>query len=249
MNKTLALTALALLAPALLTSAQAQSCVANAKANGLTVVTSPDYPPFESLDSSNKVVGFDIDLINAVARQMGVKVNLVSQSFDGLIPSLLARKADVVASGLTITEERKKSVAFSLPYISGPNAIVVRKETNDIKKLGDLAGKTVAVQLGTAQEKLVSGVKGANVKAFNLYTDAALAVQTRQANALVLHKVVANSFVKVYPDLKIVATLGSLNTAFAVRKDCGDLTNRMNAALIEVRKSGELDRLVGKWFK
>ena len=231
-------------------TASAQSgCFANVKKNGLTVVTSPDYPPFESLDASNKVVGFDIDLLNAVAKQMGVKVNLVTQSFDGLIPSLLAKKADLIAAGMTVTEERKKSVLFSVPYISGPNAIVTRKDTPGIRKLGDLAGKTVAVQLGTAQEKLVSGVKGANVKSFNLYTDAAMAVQTRQAQAMVLHKVVANSFVKVYPDLKIAGTLGSLDTSFAMRKECGDLQNRVNAALIQVRKSGDMDKLVAKWFK
>lgn len=231
-------------------TASAQSgCLANVKKNGLTVVTSPDYPPFELLDASNKIVGFDIDLLNAVARQMGVKVNLVTQSFDGLIPSLLAKKADLIAAGMTVTEERKKSVLFSVSYISGPNAIVTRKDTPGIRKLGDLAGKTVAVQLGTAQEKLVSGVKGANVKSFNLYTDAAMAVQTRQAQAMVLHKVVANSFVKVYPDLKIAGTLGSLNTSFAMRKECGDLQNRVNAALIQVRKSGEMDKLVAKWFK
>lgn len=247
MKKTRTLITLSL--AALVSQAGAASCLANVRANGLTVVTSPDYPPFESLDKTNTIVGFDIDLINLVAQKMGVKVNVVGQSFDGLIPSLLARKADLVAAGLTITDERKKSVSFSLPYISGPNAIVVRKETTDIKKLGDLAGKTVAVQLGTAQEKLVSGVKGANVKAYNLYTDAALAVQTRQANAMVLHKTVADSFVKVYPDLRIVATLGSLQTAFGMRKDCTDLTNQVNAALIQVRKSGELNRLVTKWFK
>lgn len=245
MKKTLALLTLAVLTA----QAGAASCLENVRANGLTVVTSPDYPPFESLDKNNQIVGFDIDLINLVGQKMGVKVNVVGQGFEGLIPSLLARKADVVAAGLTITDERKKSIAFSAPYISGPNAIVVRKETTDIKNLNDLAGKTVAVQLGTAQEKLVGGVKGANVKSYNLYTDAALAVQTRQANAMVLHKTVADSFVKVYPDLRIVATLGSLQTAFGMRKDCADLTNRVNAALIQVRQSGELNRLVTKWFK
>ncbi len=234
---------------ALAAQAGAASCLADIKAGGLNVVTSPDYPPFESLDKNNQIVGFDIDLINLVGQKIGVKVNVIGQSFDGLIPSLLARKADLVAAGVTITEERKKSVAFSLPYISGPNAIVVRKETGGIKKLADLTGKNVAVQLGTAQEKLVGDVKGANVKSYNLYTDAALAVQTRQADAMVLHKTVADSFVKVYPDLRIVATLGSLKTAFAMRKDCADLTNRVNAALIQVRTSGEMDKLVTKWFK
>ena len=188
-------------------STLAQSCLANAKANGLTVGTSPDYPPFESLDKDNKIIGFDVDLINLVGAELGLKVNILGQSFDGLIPALLSKKIDVIAAGLTITEERKKSVDFTQPYISGPNVIIIRKETTGIAKLEDLAGKKVAVQIGSAQEKIASGVKGAEVKSYNLYTDAALAVNTRQADALIVHRFVGRAFVKQYPDLKIVAEL------------------------------------------
>lgn len=70
----------------------AQSCLANVKANGLKVGTSPDYPPFESLDKNNKIIGFDVDLLNLIGAELGVKVNFIGQSFDGLIPALLSKK-------------------------------------------------------------------------------------------------------------------------------------------------------------
>jgi len=230
-------------------SALAQSCLADAKARGLTVGTSPDYPPFESLDKENKIIGFDVDLINAIGSEMGVKVNIIGQSFDGLIPALLSKKIEVIAAGLTITEERKKSVDFTQPYISGPNVIIVRKETTGIAKLDDLSGKKVAVQIGSAQEKIASGVKGAEVKSYNLYTDAALAVNTRQADALIVHRFVGRAFLKQYPDLKIVAELNQVDTGLALRKDCADLRQAMDAALDKLEKSGKMDELASKWFK
>lgn len=230
-------------------STLAQSCLANAKANGLTVGTSPDYPPFESLDKDNKIIGFDVDLINAIAAELGLKVNIIGQSFDGLIPALLTKKIDLVAAGLTITDERKKSVDFTRPYISGPNVIITRKETSGISKLEDLAGKKVAVQIGSAQEKIASGVKGAEVKSYNLYTDAALAVNTRQADALIVHRFVGRAFLKQYPDLKIVAELNQVDTGLAVRKDCGDLRQAIDAAIEKLEKNGKMDELAAKWFK
>lgn len=227
----------------------AQSCLANAKANGLTVGTSPDYPPFESLDKDNKIIGFDVDLINAIAAEAGLKVNIIGQSFDGLIPALLSKKIDVIAAGLTITEERKKSVDFTQPYISGPNVIITRKETTGIAKLEDLSGKKVAVQIGSAQEKIASGVKGAEVKSYNLYTDAALAVNTRQADALIVHRFVGRAFLKQYPDLKIVAELNQVDTGLALRKDCADLRQAIDAAIDKLEKNGKMDELAAKWFK
>jgi polar amino acid transport system substrate-binding protein len=227
----------------------AQSCLEAAQANGLKVGTSPDYPPFESLDESNNIVGFDIDLINLIGEDLGIDVEVIGQSFDGLIPALIAKQIDVIAAGLTITEEREESVDFSTPYISGPNVIVTRTDTTDIAALEDLAGKSVAVQIGSAQEAIASSVEGAEVKAYNLYTDAALAVQTRQADSMILHRVVGEVFTELYPDLQIVAELGSIETGLAFHKDCPDLTQAVNGSLAKLEESGAMQELVAKWFK
>jgi polar amino acid transport system substrate-binding protein len=227
----------------------AQSCLEAVRANGLKVGTSPDYPPFESLDENNNVVGFDIDLINLIGEDLGIEVEIIGQSFDGLIPALIAKQIDVIAAGLTITEERKQSVDFSTPYISGPNVIVTRTDTTDIAALEDLAGKSVAVQIGSAQEAIASSVEGAEVKAYNLYTDAALAVQTRQADSMILHRVVGEVFTELYPDLQIVAELDSIETGLAFHKDCADLTEAVNGSLAKLEESGQMQELVAKWFK
>lgn len=242
--------------PALLTlaalsaTAQAQtSCMAQIQQKGLTVGTSPDYPPYESLDDKNQIVGYDIDVLNAVAKKVGIKVNVVGQSFDGLIPALISKKIDLIAAGMTVTPERKKSVNFTAPNDSSENVIMTRKENTSLSKSAQLSGKSVGVQIGTVQEQLAQKINGANVKSFNLYTDAAVALQTRQIDTMIVDKTVAVQFLKTYPDLRITGTLEKTDKAFAVRKDCGDVVNRVNAALIQMRKSGELATIQKKWLK
>ena len=227
----------------------AQSCLETVQANGIRVGTSPDYPPFESLDENNNIVGFDVDLMNLIGEDLGVEVEIVGQSFDGLIPALLAKQIDVIAAGLTITEERKEAVDFSTPYISGPNVVVTRTDTADISGLENLVGKSVAVQIGSAQEAIANSVEGAEVKSYNLFTDAALAVQTRQADAMILHRSVGQVFAEQYPDLQIVAELDSVETGLAFNKDCPDLTEAVNGSLVKLEENGQMQELVAKWFK
>lgn len=236
-------------APLLLSQANAATCLATIQQRGLTVGTSPDYPPYESLDQNNKIVGYDIDVINTIGKKMGVKVNVVGQNFDGLVPALISKKIDLIAAGMTVTPERKKAVNFTAPYDRSENVILTRKENVNLNKPTLLNGKSIGVQLGTLQEQLAQGVKGANVKSFNLFTDAAVALQTRQIDSMILDRVVAQQFTKAYPDLRIAGTLAKSQKAFAVRKDCSDVVARMNTVLGQLEKSGELSTIRKKWFK
>src|SRR5690349_6851030 len=97
----------------LVAHASAQGCMTAIKTSGLNTGASPAYPPYDSLDASTNIVGFDIGLMSAIGTQTGVTVNVIGQSFDGLIPALMAKKIDMIAAGMTITDERKKSVNFS----------------------------------------------------------------------------------------------------------------------------------------
>ena len=97
---------------------------------------------------------------------------------------------------MTVTAERKKAVNFTLPYDNSANVIMARKENLKYASAASLAGKNVGSQIGTVQEKIVQDIKGANSKAFNLYTDAAVALQTRQIDAMVVDKTVADQFLK-----------------------------------------------------
>nr|6Y16_A Chain A, Amino acid ABC transporter, periplasmic amino acid-binding protein,Amino acid ABC transporter, periplasmic amino acid-binding protein [Thermotoga maritima MSB8]6Y16_B Chain B, Amino acid ABC transporter, periplasmic amino acid-binding protein,Amino acid ABC transporter, periplasmic amino acid-binding protein [Thermotoga maritima MSB8] len=105
----------------------------------LLVGLSADFPPFEFVDENGNIVGFDVDLAKEIARRLGVELKIVDMTFDGLIPSLLTKKIDVIISGMTITEERKKVVAFSDPYFDAGGGgsgeqygIAVRKEDTDL---------------------------------------------------------------------------------------------------------------------
>lgn len=243
------LTLFAVLSTLIVAQAQAAGCMADLQKKGLTVGTSPDYPPYESLDNNNQIVGYDIDVVKAVGNKLGLKVNVVGQSFDGLIPALISKKIDLVAAGMTVNAERKQSVNFTLPVDSSTNVIMARKENVAYNKATALSGKSVGVQIGSVQETLVQGIKGANVKSFNLYTDAAVALQNRQIDSMILDRTVANQFLKNYPDLRITGNLEKTDKAFAVREDCTDVVSRMNVVIAQMSKNGELAALQKKWFK
>ncbi|MBD2354837.1 transporter substrate-binding domain-containing protein [Tolypothrix sp. FACHB-123] len=121
----------------------------------LTMVTSPDYPPYEFYDTQGgerQIVGFDVDIAKNLAQKLGFKLKIMESDFNGLIPALQANRADFVMAGMTPTPERKKNVDFSLIYYEAKDTIVAPKNSN-LKQSQDLAGKKVGVQLGTIQEQ------------------------------------------------------------------------------------------------
>jgi polar amino acid transport system substrate-binding protein len=155
-----------------------------------------------------------------------------------------------MAAGVSVTEERKQSVDFSTPYLIGKDALLARKDVAaSIKGVADLKGKKVAVQLGTVQADEAKKVEGAQIKEYNLFTEAAAAVSAKQADVVYLHSAVAQAFVKADPNLVIAAEIPSKDTSFALRKDTADLTAVVNETIDGLKKSGEFDKLVEKWFK
>ena len=135
----------------------------------LVVGTNPSFAPFEFTDKKDgKVQGFDIDLINALAKKAGYeKVTIKSIAFDGLIPSLESGNIDVSITGMSITDARKQKVNFTDPYYESGLMAVVKKDNDAIKGLDDLKGKTIAVQLGTTGAKYAETIEGAKVKTFD----------------------------------------------------------------------------------
>ena len=123
------------------------------KTKVLTVGTDATFKPFE-YKKDGKFEGFDIDLIQAVAKELGAdKVEYVDTEFKGLIPGLLAKKYDVIVSAMYITDERKKTIDFSESYFPGGLSIMIKNENNNIKGISDLKGKKVSVQVGTKSAK------------------------------------------------------------------------------------------------
>ncbi|NLN06923.1 MAG: transporter substrate-binding domain-containing protein [Firmicutes bacterium] len=117
------------------------------------------YAPFESISPSGEPEGFDMDLIRAIAAEMGFAVELINTNWDGIIPSLLSGASDLVISAMTITPQRQEQVTFSDPYYEATQYVVV-KEDSDIKKLSDLKGKTVGVQNATTGDIAITKYLG-----------------------------------------------------------------------------------------
>ncbi|MFC6592302.1 transporter substrate-binding domain-containing protein [Deinococcus lacus] len=236
-------------APEAAAPAATSACMETIKKDGLRVITSPDYPPYEFTNENNEIVGYEIDLVKLLASKMGVEPKIEGQGFEGLIPSLLAGRADMIAAGMSVTEERKKSVAFSDSYNNTKNVIIAPTSSADIKDSASLNGRTVAVQSGSLQEVIAQGIEGAQVKSFGLATDAVMAVKTGQAESMIVDEEVASGVVKSYPELHVAAELGAEQTAFAVNPNCGELVTALNTALQTVQQSGELETLKSQWFK
>jgi polar amino acid transport system substrate-binding protein len=135
------------------------------KAGTLTIGSDISYPPQESYKEGTKdPEGFDIDIGSAIAAKLGLKVEWINQNFDGIIPSLDARKYDIIISAMTINDERKQKVDF-IPYFKAGESFVIKKgSTKKPTKLEDLCGLAVAVEKGTAEESEVMDLNDASKK-------------------------------------------------------------------------------------
>jgi polar amino acid transport system substrate-binding protein len=219
----------------------------------LVMGTESTFPPYEFRNEKNEVVGFDIDLANAIAQKLGRELKIEDMAFDALIPALLAGKIDMIVAGMTITEERKKKVAFSDPYYETGLVWVVRADDDRMQTPDDLKGKTLSTQTGTTSDIQASKIEGVNMKRFQQFTDAFLEVSAGRADACIVNEPTAIDYTMKHPELKIGGKLQFEGTerqfnGIAVRLEDEELLNAINQALQELQDSGEYDKMVEKWF-
>ncbi len=224
-------------------------------ADTLRVGCEPTFAPFEFKDSkSGQYEGFDMDLIREMGRRAGHDVQIVSMGFDALIPALAAKTLDVVASGVTITEERAQKVDFTAPYyVAGQGLLVRTADKAKYTDLKSLKGKTIAVQIGTTGAEMAARVPGAKVKAFNATSEAFMDLRMKGSDAVLLDKPVIGYFMVVKPSAAKGMTLQPAvfeaeSFGFAVRKDSPKLLGELNAALKAMREDGTYGKIYGKWF-
>lgn len=165
----------------------------------LRIGSAIDYAPFEFRDANGKETGFDIDLISEVAKRLGFKPEFVDMKFTGLIPSLQAKKIDVIASTVTITDERKKIVDFSDPYYKSGITISVKKGSS-IKTPADLVGKKIGVQMGTTSDTYATAVKDADVTRFDETSAAFMSLGTGKIDAIVADAPINAYYIKISND-------------------------------------------------
>jgi polar amino acid transport system substrate-binding protein len=220
------------------------------KADGkIVVATEGAFAPFNYFQGA-KLTGFEVELAEALAKKMGVKLEWKTISFDALLPGLAQNRWDMVLASFAITDERSKSVTFSNPYYCS-GGVIVAKDPN-IKEAKDLAGKVVAVQTGTTyMEKLKSmpGVK--EVKNFPRDTDAHLALINGRADAWISDRFLVKSALESNPKLglKLGGYLLVEKIAAAVRKDNASLASAINKAIADVMADGTYKALSEKYFK
>lgn len=221
----------------------------------LKVGTHPTFAPFEFSDKDGNVVGFDLDVIKAIAKANGDEVKIESMPFDGLIPSLLTGNIDVIISGMTITDARKKRVLFTDGYYESNLSFLIKKDKAETYTSVDaLKGQTICVQIGTTGHAFADNLSPGNVKALNNEADAILelsnggceaVINDRPVNLYYLKKSNLDTLVDVV-DPKFKEKVDSFG--IAVRKGNTELLDKLNKGLKDLENSGELDKIHVKWF-
>jgi polar amino acid transport system substrate-binding protein len=233
---------------AAVTMAALGATTAHAQSNVLRVGTDATFPPMEYVDSGKRT-GFDIELVEAIAKTMGRPVEWVDIDFKGLIPGLISKRFDMAVSAIYITDERKKVVDFTTPYYAG-GLVAMVKDNSPIRKLADLDGKKVTVQVGTKsvsylQEhfpKVQRVEVEKNQEMFNL-------VDIGRADAAVTGKPAAYQYVRTRPGLKVLdEQLTTEEYGMALRKDEPQLTKAVNDAIAKLKADGTYAAIVKKWF-
>ena len=217
----------------------------------LTVCTHLPYPPFQSKDASGKVVGFDVDLMDLVAKELGVEQKIVDTPFEGIKSGqdLNTGKCDAAAASMTITEERQKVMDFSDPYFDATQALLVQEATG-ITDPGQLAGKKVGVQNSTTgQEYAQNNITGAEIVVFEDLGLLTTAVQTGTVDAAIADNGPLLDFAKKNPGLAVTAEFRTDEQyGFGVRKGNTALLQVINETIAASRADGTYDRIYEKWF-
>jgi polar amino acid transport system substrate-binding protein len=222
------------------------------KKGTLTVCTHLPYKPFQ-YNQGGTVVGFDVDMMDLVAKKLDLKQSIFDTPFEGIESgqALNTGKCDVAAAGMTITDARKKVLDFSSPYFDATQAMLVKKGS-PIKGLADLDGKTVGVQLGTTGAEYVrkNAPKGAKVKEFEDLALLTTAVKTGGIDAGVNDNGVLFDYVKSNPDTAVATEFNTGEKyGFAVAKGQNDkLLATVNDVIASSKKNGEYDKIYKKYF-
>ena len=216
-----------------------------------TVAASCDYPPLEYIDDDGNIVGYEMELIQAIAEEMNININIVNVSFDGIIAGIQSKQYDIGASGLTITEDRKQTCDFTTPILQFSLSIVTKKDTEGIANEDDLVGKKVGVQLGTTCQFACEDA-GLEVKTYDEAPSAILDLANGNLDAVVLDSVVAEDFVlanESYSEvLKIAGSFqNSDDMGMAVIKGNTELLNILNEGIQKVTESGKLAEIKAKY--
>ncbi|MBM3470849.1 MAG: basic amino acid ABC transporter substrate-binding protein [Armatimonadetes bacterium] len=212
------------------------------------------YPPFEYVDENKQIVGFDPDLLAEICRRANCKAAFTTTAWDGIFVALAQGQFDAVASGVTITEERLKSIDFSEPYLRYGQVVLVRTDEAAVTGVDALTGKKVAVQTGTTNDEKASALqkegKVGDVRRYETFALAVKALINRDVDAVIIDSYAADGFINLTPDKikKVGEPFTSEALGIALKKGDAALKQAFDAALEQMKADGTLDGLYKKWF-
>lgn len=243
---------LGLIATVLLTGLLFNSNVQAAKT--YQVATDAAYAPFESLNNKKEVVGFSVDILEAIAKKSGMKVKFINTPWEGIFATLANGDRDMVISSVTITPERKQSMDFSDPYFEAKQLIAVGKNSK-VNKFTDLKTLKVGVQTGTTGDEVIQKLQGKtspNIKRFESTPLAIKELENGGVDAVVADNGVVVNFVANNPKSKLKmiddATFDKEFYGIAVKKGNKALLDQINKGLAGIKADGTYDKIYNKYF-
>ena len=214
--------------------------------NTLVMATNAEFPPYEYYDG-DEIVGIDVEIAKAIAKDMGYTLVIEDMAFDSIIAAVQSGKADFAAAGMTVDEDRLKSVNFTDTYTQASQVIIV-KEGSPIATPDDLVGKRIGVQLGTTGDTFSTDITDASIERYNKGFEAIQALSQDNIDAVIIDREPAKVFVEQNEGLVILdESFTEEEYAIAVAKENTELLEKMNASLAKLKESGELQAIIDKY--
>jgi len=212
------------------------------------------WPPMEFVNEEGDIVGFDIDLLAAIAEEMDFSYEIRNTAWDGIFAGLANKAYDAVISSVTITDDRKKQMNFTEPYINVGQILIVRTDMDNVSGLEDLTGRNVGVQNGTTGDFVLDDYPQVERKAYDEIGFAVEDLLNGNVDGVVCDSVIAADYVMNNPNyqgrLEIVGEpFTDEYLGIAVQKDNDELLNILNEGLEKVIESGKRDELISKWLR
>ncbi len=223
-------------------AALAVVCGCGKQDNTLKMITEATFPPYEFL-RGQEIVGIDVEICRAVAQKLGRSFQAETVDFDSVIPAVVSGKADLAAAGITITEDRKKNVDFSIPYVK-TGIVVIFKKSNPFKEPAQLKGKKIGVQSGTTSETYVLEQLKQEPERAKSPAEAVAALKSGRVDFVIADIDPAKNCVKGEADLALSDFITSEEYAIAIKKGQPELLKAINETITAAKADGRL----AKWI-
>ncbi len=236
---------------ALMAATMLAGCGSSASANTIKFGTNAEFPPFEFVTAQGVIGeydGIDMAIAKEIGTQIGKEAVIENMEFDSLLIALQNGQIDAVIAGMTVTDERKESVDFSMPYYEATQVMIV-DQNSDIKSAADMADKKIVVIQGYTGEVCVQEM-GYSYEAFKKGTEAILELNNGKCDVVVIDSATAQKYIKDNPNLKIVEDADAFESeeyAIAVKKGNAELLNQINDVIGKMLENGQISELGAKY--